>query len=503
MHVAQLARLGFLFMGQVAMHGHTSGNFAVPTQTPPAISAVSASPSATTIVGTWTTAAEGSSTMACGLAEGSLETAAIDNSAKATFRHQNIVAGLLPSTKYFCQVRSENTAGPSVQAFTVTTQAAAPSTPITGISLGAITTYNSINPGNQMTADTFYNCKSNNGVTYLTTDDTHGWSQNGYPAPHGSPISLVEFTAESPLAGITVNPFANYGPDSVGTGDDHRSQKDSGLFCMAGDIYMTLGRQLNQSTGGMGSNTAYAQSAGQVIMSPDKGQSWNNFQNPSSFNTDGSPTSPVSASMFGLAPTNMASATYVMYCADDGTLGYLNPCNRHDNGDAFVYLIANDGYWDSGNALYLARVPRAKMKALNAADYQFYIGGDGSQGASWTSNQAAATPVIANPHSLGEPNVQYVPSLNRYILLTYSYPQGLAPAAPHAEHSQWLAYESPHPWGPWTLVSSVDWPTQGFYNPVIQNDTIYTGATPTIMFTGNFFGSGTYQMYLSTMTILH
>jgi hypothetical protein len=53
-----------------------------------------------------------------------------------------------------------------------------------------------------------------------------------------------------------------------------------------------------------------------------------------------------------------------MYCADDGTLGYLASCNRRDNADAYVYLMANDGYWDSGNALYLARVPRAKNEVF-------------------------------------------------------------------------------------------------------------------------------------------
>src|SRR5262249_18374223 len=155
---------------------------------------------------------------------------------------------------------------------------------------------------------TFFNCRSNDGVTYLTTDDTQGWQQNGFPANHGSPLSLVKFTSENPLAGITVNTFSAYGKDSVGTGDDSRSEKNSGLFCMGGNIFMTVGRQLNQATGGMGTNTAYTQTAGQMIWSPDKGATWNNFQNPLSFNAAGSPTSPPSASMFGLTPTNMASA---------------------------------------------------------------------------------------------------------------------------------------------------------------------------------------------------
>jgi hypothetical protein len=502
MHVDRLASVLFI-LGQVIVLGRSSGKFTVPTQSKPAVSGVTASPSSSTIVATWTTSAESSSSMACGITPGSYDTSAVDNSTTTAINPQNIVAGLLPSTTYYCRVDAANGAGTTSATFSATTLAAGVSTPITGLSLSPITTYNSINPNNQMNADTFYNCKSNDGVTYLTTDDTQGWQESGYPALHGSALSLVKFTSESPLAGITVNPLSAYGPASIGTGDDLRSQKDSGLFCMGGNIYMTIGRQLNQATGGMGTNTAYIQTAGQMIWSPDKGTSWNNFQNPLSSNSAGSPTSPASASMFGLTPTNMASATFVMYCADDGTLGYLASCNRHDNGDAYVYLMANDGYWDSGNALYLARVPRAKMKSLNASDYQYYLGGDGSLDASWTAAQANASPVISNTGKLGEPNVQFIPALNRYLLLTFSYPQGLAPTNRHSEHTLWLAYESPHPWGPWTLVTSADWPTQGYYNPVILNDTAYSGTTPTIMFTANFFGVNTYQMYLSTLTILH
>ncbi|MGI4756108.1 MAG: hypothetical protein ACRYGF_04580 [Janthinobacterium lividum] len=490
-------------MAQVVISGHASGNFRISGGTATPLGVV-ASSSPSTIVATWTTVVPSSSTMACGVKPGVFTKAALDDSSIVTISHQSIVAGLLPSTTYFCQVLNSSSAtGTGILSFSATTSGPDESTPITGISLGAISTYNSINPHNQMTADTFYNCKANDGTTYLTTDDTKGWQQNGYPARHGSPLSLVKFTSESPLAGITVNPFSAYGPDSVGTGDDQMSQKNSGLFCMNGNIFMTLGRQLNQATGGMGSNTAYTQTAGQIIWSPDKGISWNNFQNPASFNVNGSPTNPASASMFGTSPTNMASATFVMYCADDGTLGYLAPCNRHDNADAYVYLMANDGYWDSGNALYLARVPRAKLASLTASDYAFYTAGDGSLDASWTSVQANARPVIANPGKLGEPNVQFIPALNRYLLLTFSYPESLAVANRHSEHSLWLAYESPHPWGPWKLVNTTDWPTQGYYNPVILTDTAYSGLNPTIMFTGDFFGSGTYQMYLSTMSILH
>lgn len=72
--------------------------------------------------------------------------------------------------------------------------------------------------------------------------------------------------------------------------------------------------------------------------------------------------------MFGTSPTNTASATFVMYCGDDGTLGYWSLCNRRDNAAAYVYLLANEGYWDSGSALFLARVARDKLKDLRSSD---------------------------------------------------------------------------------------------------------------------------------------
>lgn len=463
---------------------------------------ISVSPSATSIVVTSTAAF--TTSLACGTSPGAYNKPAVDNGLPGSVPHQNIVAGLLPSTRYYCQMSFADPGGTTASAFDTNTTALAASTPITGLSLGPIIAYDVVNWNkNYMEGDTYYNCKSNDGATYLTTDDTRGWQENGLPRQQSSALSLAKFTAEAPLAGITVNPFAAYGPAGTAMGDDRRSQKDSGLFCIGGNLFMTIGRQLNHATGGMGSNTAYVQDAGQVIWSADKGNSWNNFQNAQYFDSGGSPTSPESSTMFPSVPGEMGSATFVMYCGDDGTLGYLDSCNRTDNADAYVYLMANDGFWDSGNVLYLARVPRAKMSRLQASDYEFYTGGDGSLDASWTAAQNGAQPVIANTGRLGEPNVQYLPALNRYLLLTFSYPQGLASGAAHSEHTLWLAYEAPHPWGPWTLINTTDWPTQGFYNPVILNDTASSGTSPLVMFTGDFFGTGTFQMYYGTLSVLH
>lgn len=500
MHVIGAGALAVMLLQQVTISGKTSGSFTVPTQHVTTISSVVSSPSASSIVATWQTSYAASTSLACGTKDGAYTIASVDASDSQSLTHQGIVAGLQPATTYYCQASSATGTQTATSTFTLMTMADQPSTAITGLSMGAISNYDAMNPANQMWGDTYYNCRSNDGATYLTSDDTTGWQESGAGSSHFSALELAKFTSESPLAGITVNPFLSYGPASVGTGDDNRSEKSSGLFCMNGKIFMAIGRQTNAATGGMGTATAYRQYSGQMIWSPDHGASWNNYQSPTTFHADASVTSPASASMFGTTPTNMGSATFVMYCADDGTMGYQNPCNRHDNADAYVYLMANDGYWDSGNALYLARVPRAKLENLSAADYQYYTGGDGRLDSSWGA-QASAAGVISNAGKLGEPSVQYVPALNRYLLLTFSYPQGLATANSHPEHTLWLGYEAPHPWGPWTLIHSTEWKTEGYYNPIVLNDTIYSGTTPTIMFTGNFMVSPVYDMFTSTMTI--
>jgi hypothetical protein len=372
-----------------------------PIRRVPAISNVVSMSSSSTIVAKWVTSDEASSFLACGTKQGLYTHASVDRKNAPGRSHENVVAGLLPSTVYHCRITAANRNGAIRSTFSLSTLAEETSTPIKGLTFGPVAGYDFINSKNQMSGDTFYNCRSNDGVTYLTTDDTQGWQQNNYPHQHGSALSLVKFTSERPLAGITVNPLTAYGPHSIGTGDDKRSQKSSGLFCMAGDIYMAIGRQSNQATGGIGTATAYTQTAGQVIASRDKGISWNNFQSPASFAPNGNPTTPQSASMFGTTPTNMGSATFVLYCGDDGTLGYWDRCNRRDNAAAYVYLLANEGYWDSGSALFLARVPRARLKALKGSDYQFYRGGNGALDSSWTSTQTRAVPVISNKSKLG------------------------------------------------------------------------------------------------------
>lgn len=489
--------------GSASVGGQASFLYA---DTAPVISNVSASPDANTVVVSWTTQVVADTVLSCGTTPGSYTIPGIGLG--SGLMHQSVCEGLTPSTAYYFKVQSSNAFGSNSATGQSATVSLPLSTPITGVSLGSISRFNTVSSSHNMDGDTYYNCHSSNGFTYLTVDDTHGFDQNGGGV--GSNMQLAEFTAEFPFVGVTVNFLSGFGGLGSTNGIDSRSPKDAGLFCMANDLIMFSGRQLNN--GGAGP-PAFTQTAGTVMWSPDHGVTWNNYQNPATFTTTGALLSPTTTSMFAQSPSTWGSATFVMYCGDDGTFGYLSTCNRQDNANAFIYAIANDGYWNNGNSLYLARVPRAAVLNLSSSDWQCWTGGDGSHDSSWTTNFANCTALVTNTGKLGEPNVQFLPALNRYLLLTFYYPNGANQPASNANTVTWLAYESPYPWGPWTQIGTINFTGSstppGGYNPVVLNDTAWSGTSPTVMFTGNFYNqsgyptTNNYTLYYAPLTVSH
>lgn len=462
----------------------------------------SATPTDTTIIQSFHSNEFTSSTLACGTTLGSYTQQAVDNNVVNGLTHQQGVGGLTPSTPYFCQAAVTNNGTTVTANFTATTTATPASTAITGLVVGTPTGYNSINVSNQGDADTFYNCKSNDGSTYMTLGDSNdGFRISGAPAyTGGGQFSLMKVLNESPLTIQTFNFMPNYGNFGVNLSDG-LSSKIAGAFCMGGNIFLTTGRQ-NQAMSQ--ANGAFAQTIGNVVMSYDKGVTWNNPDNLGSFGSY--PRNPLSASMFGTTPTQMGTADFVMYCADDGTLGYTAACNEHDNGNLWVYLIANEGAWNGGgtqgggNAYYIARVARAKLSHLNGSDYQWYTGGDGNLDANWSSTQSAAVAILTNTGHLGTADIEYIPAKNRYLLLTFYYAGGVTNGGSRL-NSFWLGYEAQHPWGPWTQIFSQQFTGSdgGAYNPIVLADTKFSGTTPTILWTGNFVSD--YFMYFATLTI--
>jgi hypothetical protein len=480
-----------LLLAQLAGAGSFSGAGGINSYSQPVtvISALAQSVDANTVVLTWTTDIASDSRGHCGTHE-----SPDDGVQSGVTSHVLAVAGLAPSTLYSCTIQS----GSTTQAIAATTSALAASTPITGISIGSFTNYNSTSPPNTMSGDTYYNTRSNDGVTYMLTMDTSGW--NGMPGLT-SALQIAKFTNESPIVGSTVNYLSGF------TGAPVPTAKAGGLMSIGGVFYILLNRLSTDV-----SNIYETITSGSMMMSPDHGATINNYQNPTTYTTTGANLKPQQLCMWpqGNPNTNWSSNHFVMYGADDGTLGYQVANNRFNDANEYVYIVSL-GYGTGSHSsvnnndnAYLMRVPRSKIGRMNPTDYQYYVSGDGNLDSNWSSISTNAGAILTNAGKLGWMWIQYVPVLNRYLLLTFYYPSGAG--AGGANNSVWLEYESPTPWGTWTQIGTQTFTGTGYYSPMILTDTAlsagFSPTTMTVLTTQSFLGSG-YNMFYGTMTVTH
>lgn len=468
----------------------------------PVISALAESPDANSVLLSWTTNVPANTSASCGGLN-----APYDASQNSVTSHQIPVPQLAPSSGYTCRVCSSGTC----QTISASTAAYAASTPITGISFGTIFNYNTTpTPPHTMTGDTFWNTKSSDGINYILAGDTTGY--NGNPDCY-SPGLIGKLTSTSPIVAADVNPLSGYGPGCVPNASAGNLRPHPvGLMSMAGKLFMTWGIQ-TQCNGVDTCPWFY----GSMIFSPDHGLTWNTQTSPATFTTTGGLNSPYTARMWPNGPPYYDASQFVMQGADDGTLGYATASNRVLNANAYIYgisgVVTGTGSGSSAADSYsLWRVPRSQIADLKPSEYQFYVGGDGTQPSAWSSTQTSAASILTNdcnganlpatPGCLGEASVQYVPALNRYLLVTYYWVNGVGTAA----HTKVLAYDAPAPWGPFTLVTTVDYPTQGYYDHIIlQADALAATFSPTTMrvvLTGQF-STANYNMFYSTITVAH
>lgn len=131
---------------------------------------------------------------------------------------------------------------------------------------------------------------------------------------------------------------------------------------------------------------------------------------------------------------------------------YLNYGAGYSGGDSkYVYLYGQK--YETANATYLARIPRASFN--NLATWQYFTGTFASP--SWGA-WGSATPVFVGEGGVG--SVQYFPVIGKYIVV-----------AARNEVQQFGMYESANPWGPWyTIYYGNTWGNYGLSAP--EGDTI-------------------------------
>ena len=124
----------------------------------------------------------------------------------------------------------------------------------------------------------------------------------------------------------------------------------------------------------------------------------------------------------------------------------------------FVYAVSNDSNWESGDHLFLARVPRDRI--LERAAWEFFSGT--SEAPSWSSEESAAKPILRDPRHVGHSEMTYNVGLKRYLVSVFSDTVPHLETATYEETKAWekqtelQIYEGPTPWGPWALVYRED-----------------------------------------------
>ena len=128
-------------------------------------------------------------------------------------------------------------------------------------------------------------------------------------------------------------------------------------------------------------------------------------------------------------------------------------CNEHAFDD-YVYVYGLDYNWRfspgfSQTKLYLARVPKDRI--LDRSAWEFFAGTDADGRPTWSADIDDKVPVLVDDteyrggySGICQGSVVYIPRLNRYLYSTRAV-------------YEWIFWESPKPWGPWTRVSVIEW----------------------------------------------
>lgn len=118
--------------------------------------------------------------------------------------------------------------------------------------------------------------------------------------------------------------------------------------------------------------------------------------------------------------------------------------NHAEALDEYVYAVSGD-QWDNGSELRLGRVPQDRILEVEAWQWAIPIKGGGVH---WTQHLSESQPVLTIEGHLGLPEMVYLPTIRRYLFLTW----GLHQDFQVEKGSELTILEAEHPWGPLRLV---------------------------------------------------
>ncbi len=255
--------------------------------------------------------------------------------------------------------------------------------------------------------DTFPMTWADDGHIYTSSGDPH-WGRKA------TGLDVERFSGLPPGYYISK---VNEMEDFVGNGGE--GPKPTGMICVDGVLYLAFQNLLGKRPPVYGTKSQHGSDAA-IVSSSDHGQTW----------TPG--IKEIKQPMFP-GPT-FGGPAFVNFGK-----------NNQDSPDGYVYAVSAD-QWDNGSCLRLGRVPKDRILEASAWEWVGSINTKGEP--AWTRELRRSVPVLTRERKISLPDMVYMRSIQRYLLLTWSLNVDFSPE----EGSEMFLYEAPKPWGPFTLV---------------------------------------------------
>jgi hypothetical protein len=261
-------------------------------------------------------------------------------------------------------------------------------------------------------------------------------------------LAFNRLTGDSPhaLTGVMINTMDEYGKSGKKEADN-ATWKACGQECIDSVFYAFVSRNTYGSDSGDYWLRQTA-SGSSLIKSTDRGLTWSrgakeNYAHP-------------------MWPGPSFGAPFFIHYGKNG--GDV----ADDGANSYVYAVSTNGFWNDGDRYILGRVQRRKLPDLNAADWQYFTGGDGNEEKSWSATIQNAAPLLDLRTHCGQSGPCYIPALGRYLMVVWYNTEKMIKWFEPNE-MRYDFYQAPYPWGPWTSIRSCSdhflWPPGHMYGP--------------------------------------
>lgn len=224
------------------------------------------------------------------------------------------------------------------------------------------------------------------------------------------------------ISGMPPNPLVTQiNPMVEWTGWGGAGVKPTGMLAANGKLYMAYQNVKGNKLPVYGTKSQHGSDA-VIACSEDKGQTWK----PGVMNFGPTSEAHFPGARFG-------GPSFIQYGKGDANIR-----------DGFVYAVSPD-QWDNAGHLVLGRAPSDKITDKSA--WQWVQNVDADNRPEWTSLLDKAKAVLSDDRWISQPEMVYLEKQKRYLLLTWHLFEDFTPTG-----SSLIIYESPEPWGPFSLV---------------------------------------------------